>query len=251
MKELKSLDGLSIETLTTVIKYPIRGDFALDRRKLIPAVCKAVNTELREKGLSGVVESKVDSDGDVVFQYDSIPFHFQLDCRPNLAGGQFKRLNNHQLALTILETYLAQIADVFDLDSFDVFTVDFRNVFHLTEDTKNYDIFEERLMSNMRKNLSLLMKEANSIGRIEFKIGWDYDTHYTCYYSVECPGNEKNTTIWTTLNLRTREDVEATKKLLDVRKCYEVYIGPYAAQLVALLDGIKLDIEKLQVESSS
>ena len=252
MPELKPLKELKIHALTVMIHYPVRGNFASDCQKLIDSVCQALNPKLRKAGLEGVVDSEVDSDGDIIFKYDTSTFDFRLESRPNLSAAQFRQLNDHDLALTVLESFVPTIPKALEIDSVDKFSVNFSNVFHLaSRDKPNYDIFRDRMLPQMQQKLSPLMKEDVEIGRVDFKIGWKYDQHFHCYYSLECPGNEDNTTVWTTLHLQTRGDIEAKTELLDVRKCYQIYTGPYSDHLHALLSGIAIDYSKRQLERDS
>lgn len=249
MSKFEILRGLKIESVATALKYVTRADFSERRQQLIDSVCREVLKVLRTSGKSGAIDSRIDDDGDISFRYEHSTFHFVLACRPTLSGGQFRDLYDHALAFEILKTFLRQVISALGLTHVDVFTVDFNNVFNIAPSgVKNHSIFQKELMPDIRRALSPLVREDACIGRVDFKIGWDYDERRTCYYSVECPANEENSTVWTSLNVRTRDDIlvsiDDSQLRSDLDFSYEVYTGPYEAVLRRLLGDTELDFTR-------
>lgn len=252
--ESQSLKDLKIESLITVMKYPVRDGFAEQRQKLIDRVCAGLTKTLREENLSGTVDAKVDSDGDLTFSYESSKFHFQLDSRPNLSGSKFNDLYEHDMAITILKLFYANVLSVLKLEFVESFAVNFTNVFNINtheSDKKNYEIFEEKVVPGMRRQFAPLIRENDRIGRADFKIAWDYLDRYCCYYSLECPGNEDNTTFWISLQVQTRDDIDI---IMDeafiashIDTAYELYCREYAQHLDTLLADIELNYSRRQL----
>ena len=253
MSNMLDLSTLKIETLTSAMKYPPRDDFAARRQELIDSVRREVTTVLRAAAKPGRLEIEIDSDGDLIFEYEHSSFHFRLDSRSGLTGGQFKNLYDHSLALDVLRGFYTQVIRIFGLRDVDALTIDFKNVFNVnTSGSKNIGIFEEKLIPDLRNALAPLVSVGATIERADLKVGWDYDERRTCYLTVECPANDENTTVWTTLNLRTREDilVSVDKHEIDgdLDKAYDVYCGPYNGLVRRLLDGVEVDLWHRQLK---
>ena len=204
---------------------------------------------LRDAKKPGTLAIRKDDDGDLAFSFEHSSFHFILESRADLSGGTFKDLYEHKLASDILKCFYSQIIRILAIQDIDVFSVDFSNVFNVTKQSpKNYSIFETKLMPSLRTAVTPLHAEDAEIARVDFKIGWDYDDRRTCYFAVECPGNDENTTVWTSLNLRSRDDilvtVDQSRVAADIDGGYEVYCGPYAGLLNKLLSDAELDFEQ-------
>ncbi len=231
------------------MKYATRDDFSARRQRIIDSVRREVTRVLRDASKPGTLDVRKDDDGDLSFMYEHSSFHFLLESGAGFSGGTFKDLYEHKLASEILKCFYRQIIHVLGIQDIDVFSVDFTNVFNLTKQSpKNYTIFEAKLMPPLRTALTPLHAENAGIARVDFKIGWDYDDRWTCYFTVECPGNDDNTTVWTSLNLRSRDDilvtVDQSQIEADIDCVYEVYRGAYADLVNKLLSDADLDLER-------
>lgn len=252
MAGLPPFEEMKIEALTAAMKYAPRDDLASVRQELIDGVRREAIAVIRRAKKGGQIELEVDSDGDLVFKYEHSSFHFRLDVQQRIAGAQFKELYDHPLAMEIVKTFYGEVVRVLGLRDADVFTVDFRNVFKLGADApKNYAVFQAVLMPTMREALRPLLLPETELGRLDFKLGWDRDARHTCYFSIECPGNEENTTVWTNLNLRTREDIVVSVDQAqigdDVDAAYRVYCGDYAETIASFLKNVSVDLERRQL----
>ena len=249
MASLPAFEKLKIEAFTMVMSYAPREDFAASRQELIDCVRRETITVLRSAGKPGTVDARVDDDGDIVFKYEHSSFHFLLSVGSGLAGAQFKDLYDHRLAVELLKPFYAQVVQTLNLQDVDVFTIDFKNIFDLARSApKNYEVLQAAVMPTMADALAPLFVRDSVPARLDFKVGWDYDDRHTCYFNVECPGNDENTTVWTTLNLRTRDDimvsVDQAQLADDIDQCYRVYCGPYAETVKKTLNGLELNLAK-------
>jgi hypothetical protein len=252
---LGTLKNLKIEAFTVAMKYGTRDNFAAHRQALIDSIRRETITILRAAKKGGIPEANVDDDGDLSFEYEHSGFHFRLDVRPDIAAGQFKQLYDHALALQIIKGFYTQLVQVLNLQDADVFTLDFKNVFDLVKSApKNYAVLQHSLLPTMREVLNPLINERSQVARIDFKLGWHYDDRHACYLTIECPGNEENTTVWTTLNVRTREDivviVDQQHISDDIDKAYELYCGEYAQTVERLLSDVDLDLDRRRLMES-
>ena len=252
MDALAQFSSLKIESFTTAMRYGMRDDFASCRQDLIDTIRSETIAVLRRAAKPGSLEVSVDDDGDLLFDYKHSSFAFRLDVRPAFAGTQFQDVYEHPLAMDVIKCFYTQLVQVLGLRDVDVFSLDFKNVLNIQKgEPKNFALFQRSLMPALHENLSPLVAEGTEPARIDFKIGWDYDKRRTCYCTIECPANDENTTVWTALNLRTRDDIVASVNqsefLEDVDMAYHVYCSPYGETIRRMLVGVELDLERRQL----
>lgn len=254
MPHLSTIEALKTESLTAIMHYPIRANFSSTMQLLIDAITLELNRIIRSQQLTGHVEANVDDDGDLSFQYTSSEFHFRLECSSTAMAVQFLNLYRHSLALEIIKTYFSNAVSLLNISVLNSFSIDFQNVFNLANNSTNHEVFRQALMPSLSDSLSAFTIPQDELGRIDFKVSWFHSKRHMCAYKLECPGNDKHSTLWTGLTLKSREDIEVKTDEStirnDVETAYELYLGPYCQHLVAALEGFDIDLSRRQLEQS-
>lgn len=255
MTTFKPLNDLKIESLVATLRYPVRLDFKEKSQSLVDSVCRTLNSKLRESGLPGVVDADLDDDGDLIFQYESSNFHFKLVCSQDGSGLKFLDLKKHSLARIISQVFFDTVIKELELNILDGFSVKFKNIFDIdaSQNEKNYAIFERNFFNRMGEVLVPIFGGEESsnqqeIVRADFKLAWRYDDDYSCAYSIECPANAENSTIWTELVILSRTDIEVQKEHINFAKCFRIYEENYTRQLSRLFANTELNFKKRDLE---